>query len=464
MIYIYPYGGFGKCVGEILEIFGLKYDFIDDNIENHKLSDVKFAADDLVLIGVSSNYENFKNNLNKFSVKTENGIFYCANLIYQNRDIEVKEIMDKDCKVINAIDKFYSKFSFHYNEIWEKPIYETRKYLGEKLNNYYKPMIKDDVWGGIYHAGKATEKHLYKIPQILSKNMGKKILHIYNYKNENPNAIFIHYRLLEFIDFLPNILTNYSGIMPNVKTKVFCLEHIYAHPFVYLLYSSIEDFAKYFKEHKISYFFSSCKKNYKIEQVLDNQNCKVIKAGYPSLDKNIAQYNDTKYSKDYILIAARPDEYLYKFMEAMIQRLIQLGFKVIFRPHPLDKFTVDKEQNLIIDYSPSMIESMQRSFTCISNHSSVAHTFALTTLRKTILVLPDELMNKTHQGESFYDENLHIKATNIDEIIDAAKFLKQKVNDKFEQEKIKKYRKEQVFNLGHSSEFIANFIMKHSKG
>ena len=106
---------------------------------------------------------------------------------------------------------------------------------------------------------------------------------------------------------------------------------------------------------------------------------------------------------------------------------------------------------------------MSKSFTYITNFSSTAHTYPLTTLRKSILYMPKDYFDRKILGQSFFDENLHEKASNFDELLAVVKKLHALKDDKASQEKIAKYRAEQVFNLGHSSEFIADFILKHMK-
>ena len=65
MVYIYPYGGFGRQVGKILELFDIEFIPIDDNISGQELETIKpkITKDDLVLISVSSNYESFEKRL-----------------------------------------------------------------------------------------------------------------------------------------------------------------------------------------------------------------------------------------------------------------------------------------------------------------------------------------------------------------------------------------------------------------
>ncbi|EAI4322755.1 hypothetical protein A0Y14_08075, partial [Campylobacter fetus] len=87
----------------------------------------------------------------------------------------------------------------------------------------------------------------------------------------------------------------------------------------------------------------------------------------------------------------------------------------------------------------------------------------LTTLRKAILFMPSSSLDKEIYGKTFFDKNLHLKATNFDEVLLNLKELEAKKDDLYEQEKIRSYRNNEVYNLGHSSEFIANFILEKLK-
>ncbi|HDX8137916.1 TPA: hypothetical protein RQJ19_001748, partial [Campylobacter fetus] len=93
MIYIYPYGGFGKSVAEILTIFDIKHNFIDDNVKHHKLSDFKLDTNDEILISISDGYTNLKSKVDNLNIKNQNGVLYCANLISQFKNTSANEIM-----------------------------------------------------------------------------------------------------------------------------------------------------------------------------------------------------------------------------------------------------------------------------------------------------------------------------------------------------------------------------------
>ncbi|ABK82546.1 hypothetical protein Q4Y15_001533 [Campylobacter fetus] len=469
MIYIYPYGGFGKSVAEILTIFDIKHNFIDDNVKHHKLSDFKLDTNDEILISISDGYTNLKSKVDNLNIKNQNGVLYCANLISQFKNTSANEIMKKNCKVINAIDAFYNKFSLHYKEIWNKIISDTKRELGKRLNGFYKQHMPKNIWGGVYLISFAQNKHLYKIPYLLeNKLINKNIVYIYPYKEkfEGRNIeIAVPYRLFEFIDFLPNVLTLFAGIKANKNSIYFCVEHIYAAPFVFGMYSDEAFYKKYYKEQNLNYIFSSCKKNFMVENAL-KADYEVIQAGYPSLDKNLDEYSDNEILKEWILVAPRIDDFLTPARNDLISKLLDLGYKVIYRPHPneeYDSLPKPNNKNFILDINENIIKSFNISFTIITNHSSLAHTYPLTTLRKAILFMPEENFTKGINNKTFFDENLHLKATNFDEIILYLENMKNDKNYLQEKEKIKDYRQNEVYNLGNSSEFIAEFILNHSK-
>ncbi len=83
--------------------------------------------------------------------------------------------------------------------------------------------------------------------------------------------------------------------------------------------------------------------------------------------------------------------------------LLENGYKVIARVHPAFKENMKKlysisNLNFIFDGSSSPIESFKNSFTVITNHSSLAHTYPLTTLRKAILFMPNSILDKEIYG------------------------------------------------------------------
>lgn len=453
MIYIYPYGGFGKCAARILDIFGLAYTPLDDALGGLPKS---FKDDDVVLIAISSGYDEIKDKL-KGRVKFQNATLFCADLILKGcAGIAPQDIIDYKAPALKAIDEFYSIFSEHYRDLWEAKLNKAREILGCILNEFYKKRLSQKVQIGIYLVRELLSKHLYKIPEILSKKLGEdKIIYIYYKKSEQnrPNSLIIHYRLMEFIDFLPNVITTSSSVATHKNTKSFCIDHVFACPFG-LYTAGLSWYKRFYKASNINFLFSACLKNYEFESEHLSEFMQVIKGGYPSLDKNLDEFKPAL-SPQSVLICPRYDNFFYPHLKEIVNAILQSGYKVIYRPHPAEQIRLDiKHENFTYDFKTPIIKAIAQSFTCLTNFSSTAHTYALTKLKKSIVFMPQAFYDS-----GFYDEHLHNKASNIDEILAQIKKDASMAEIERERESIRRYLKEQVFNLNHSSEFIAGFIL-----
>lgn len=141
----------------------------------------------------------------------------------------------------------------------------------------------------------------------------------------------------------------------------------------------------------------------------------------------------------------------------MIAEILAAGYKVIYRPHPNEANELNiSHKNLMIDKSKDIMWAINQSFTCITNYSSLAYTYPLTSLQKSIVVL------KMKKQRVFADTNLHILARNTKQVLKAIKNLRLD-KSQLAKNKIKLYRQRQIYNLACSSEFICEFILKHSR-
>ncbi|OCR84727.1 hypothetical protein [Campylobacter fetus] len=468
MIYIYPYGNFGKSIEKCLKAFNLQYNIIDDS--NNKISLNNTNIDnkkDIILICIAENPNKIIDKLNlKGNFNHIDGVLYCLDILktefkFDKPNHNYEDILAELFGITNCLDQnstSRSEFIKFFNQ------------YGNFINNYYKNKFKDiQIWGGV-DVSFSNMKHLYKIPSILEQN-GLNLIYIFQtkYYKEDPNKKFIiilNYYLWHFLEFLPNILSSANMKVSN-NTKLYFIEHAYCTPRVLPIISNNpkQELNGYLLKNKNNINLIGNKQDYEICEKIYNSI--IIKAGYPSLDKNLENYsNDCK--KEWVMIAFVDDAIDENSAFNLAKVLLENEYKVIARVHPAFKENIKKlysisNLNFIFDESGSPIESFKNSFTVITNHSSIAHTYPLTTLRKAILFMPSSSLDKEIYGKTFFDKNLHLKATNFDEVLLNLKELEAKKDDLYEQEKIRSYRNNEVYNLGHSSEFIANFILEKLK-
>lgn len=143
-------------------------------------------------------------------------------------------------------------------------------------------------------------------------------------------------------------------------------------------------------------------------------------------------------------------------------------YRVIFRPHPESaKSLWMKEIADFFRYHPRFIydtssrlspEFMSEAFTLITNQSSIGHTFPLATCKKAIVYIPNKsfIQNLGEVAKGAVNPTLQYLAHSIDEVLIAVKKIE--LAGAANQQEIEHYRATEVFNLGHSSEFIVDFI------
>ncbi|MCH5322899.1 MAG: hypothetical protein J1E31_04885 [Helicobacter sp.] len=215
---------------------------------------------------------------------------------------------------------------------------------------------------------------------------------------------------------------------------------------------------------------------------------KFIPAGYPSLDADLQNSSEIiSEAKNTIILAftiayvnqtTKKDESGLSFdlLCELIIRLLESDYKVILRPHPekikavwmqeiAKKFenyeTPSGKKMFFYDTSKRMSkELMQEAFTIIGGASSVIQTFPLTTLKPSIVFIPDKnFFERIDVAPScIAGEPAHILAHSIEEVLVSCQNIKNNLVDYHK--KILRYRKESVYNLGYSGDFIASFIEK----
>ncbi|WP_024305389.1 hypothetical protein, partial [Campylobacter fetus] len=205
-----------------------------------------------------------------------------------------------------------------------------------------------------------------------------------------------------------------------------------------------------------------------------NSKAKLLKLGYPNIDKQIKNYTPKKPQKSVLVMFHHFKSYK-KVMEA-IDKLLNLKYEIIFRPNPhfhnqkenveITKFFQGKK-GFVYDDSPKLTnETLQKAICSIGDYSSTIFSFPLTTLKPCMLFYPSDIMGDDFEKEningkmlSFADENLHIISRSVDELVNHIENL----NLKEWNDKILKYRNEEIYNLGNSSQVISDLIMQKAK-
>lgn len=204
----------------------------------------------------------------------------------------------------------------------------------------------------------------------------------------------------------------------------------------------------------------------------------LIPAGYPKLDLAIewAQGNKGLKSNVAPTVVYAPT-HVYAVNEnlaslrnhglAIIRRLIDGGYRVIFRPHPVsfrdqDKKLIDDivsefsgNQRFTLDRSKEYKASYSNADIMITDLSGTGFTFSLSFCKPAIFFLPNVEAETGMRGIQFGDrEKIGAVARSLDQLMQQVAQL----NQVDMSEQILRYRNQSYFNTGNSMAYIAECI------
>lgn len=206
------------------------------------------------------------------------------------------------------------------------------------------------------------------------------------------------------------------------------------------------------------------------ELIFEDLSYKILKFGSPSLEVSMNSYGEfKKVDKKAVLLAFGVVglEYESEIIE-LISYILKNQYKVYFRPHPhwkkhgnLTYFVKNiialfkNNENFIFDDSIKLTEEIKKNIiTLISDISSLTFTFALTTLRPSIIFIPKscDLYSKI---DEICEKDIHIYVSTKEDCLEKIKDIWYD-QIKFK-ERILDYKTKNIFSLSPSDK-IANFI------
>jgi len=430
--YIYPKGKNGILLADVISQIhpNIEIDFIDDNntessIENY----AKKRTNDLILIASTQ---------------------YKLNIIEKLESLNIKNYIDG----LSLYGKELNKFIISNKKLDKKPI----AFLLRGLANE-KHLSKLDM---------SLEEYGYEILYICEN---KKVLELNKKRLRNKLIIISGHELLSYLTEISLFVTTNGGIT-NSKVKSFDVRHAFCEP-LHFPYLNPENYQIILDKYmnNVDYICTSCTNTFEVM----NMNLKylinkpiLLKAGSLSLDRYIKLVNENKGNfevKNKVIVAIK-DVFNKKDIIKLSKLLISKNLKVIFRTHPdfftsLDSLEISEyfknEKNFVFDKNSEMsIKDRMESLTLITDYSSLGYTYPLSTLKFSIIYNPFKEEKKIH-GYSFFDENIHLKANTIDDIVSNIENIREHQEENIK--KIKKYREKCVFNLEKSEEFILNQII-----
>ncbi|MDV2490577.1 hypothetical protein RVY88_06270 [Campylobacter sp. TJR-1] len=466
----------------MLKEFEFEFTAIDDSDPKTSLISMqKNIKDNLLLICNGEIYDILEKNVKKCGITNyENAFLYFAKFIANNLKntklefIEEQNIIKlKPNPVITLFDEFYITYSMFLNNQILTILHTS---FDSKFKSFKSPLPKRKLSINLCFSKK--NKHLGNID-----NKFIDILYIFNSqkdyetnKDSIKNGLIVPSVLTELVSNSDFILTlNYPSFRTYKSTVAF-LPHSF-HPFLVAtrFFRSNDSYKQYIQNvyfRDLDYIFISS--NLENEILKDNLNDsfdqlqKVVKAGYPSLDFNIANKKTSK-NADIVLFAySFLDDLLnHSDLEWILNDLKKRNLKVALRYHAyyknhnmMQKLNKLKLKfNLLID-DMTNYDILNKTKVLVSDLSSISHTFSLTYLRKSVIFAPfGRYFNGGGYSVSWPDTSYQIECFTKESLVENIADLMQSSNEK----SLEIYRDKSVYNLGHSSEFIANFILEKLK-
>jgi len=185
----------------------------------------------------------------------------------------------------------------------------------------------------------------------------------------------------------------------------------------------------------------------------------LINTGYLKLDKVMKELKKIKNTKSHILLAPTFSKQMKNYnmsskLDVIIDNILRIGEKIIFRPHPIDLTSkgnyknIEKivkkyknNSNFFYDNSHTYMDSYSKAKMLITDFSGTAYTFAYSTLRPVVFFSKNEnKFSKTKIADLFFYEDrlsVGLVCQNIKQLLKSVT----KINEK------KDYNKNKIFNL-----------------
>jgi hypothetical protein len=214
----------------------------------------------------------------------------------------------------------------------------------------------------------------------------------------------------------------------------------------------------------------------------------IIPGGYPKLDKGIryAEINPTPKEKKRTIIFAptivnnqtQPYAVLERSAASMISAIINQGYKVIFRPHPVsfgDRSAssvreiislFDGNENFTVDRTVDYFPTYSKADLLLTDLSGTAFTFSFSFKKPSIFFQLDhnvDLFFPGFQSDGRYE--IGSVVNNIDEmILGIENYFSGEAAMCEISERIGAFRNSIIFNAGHSVEYISDCIAQLANG
>lgn len=455
--YIYPKGGNGKNIAKQIERFCGQdtYSFIDDSESNLSLE-------------------------------------------AQVSEIK-KKILNEEAKILLASPRnenaLLSKVKNHEIEV----VFDGLKYLGDIINKYFKVKYeKDRVLGIILNGSGVEQKHLGSIPMLL-KERDFKIVYLlsdYSYWGEElenrirkngDEYIYCDFEMVRELSFFPFLISQFGVLETHRDVRSLILypsmEQLASPIYCEREYSNVEALVYY----SVDYINIHSKRTYALISkqqsfcgIFPDPAHRLICGGYPSVDNQVEKSKNLDFSRirdTVVFVSAQVDDNYLNKIEKIIKLLLEKKLRVLFKtciPHediylPIERKFAERfrdSSNFIFYIEPRLtVDEMERSIAFVGTFSSMMYSLPCITKRPSILLYPSRecLDEYSIVNDTFYNDELHIRIFEDDnqdimQIIDELSTSKTCQNEWAR--KIENYCQNTLYNYGHASEYLADWIVQ----
>ena len=399
-----------------------------------------------------------------------------------------KNIKNETFLFLNLTSYFVLQF---YLTLKEKSLLlQELEDLSKKISAYFRDLFKiPPKCIGVAVTTFANNKHLGNIAKKLEEK-GAKVIYVYGSQESYekiPQAQKHKCILLPLqMSYMGNFFTIFEVFItclmpltsPSWGNRIIYVPHAFIDPIAALIQRKrpLDDFWFQRKMGINGYRIISSLSNYRIYQDKFKEygfEEELVCGGYPSLDANIFEYDKLKEQSGIsILIAINHYESLKIIKDFLLEyQSFHARQKVYFRPHPIGNILRKESDEIAKEYAKfpwfiydttSKLEAqIMRECCCvIGDYSSLVYTFPLTTLKPAILLCQDKsILENNYLGIKFYNSILHKSAFSGKECLKKVQEILTEDRE-VRANQIREYREKEVFNLGNSSEFIANFVLE----
>ena len=278
--------------------------------------------------------------------------------------------------------------------------------------------------------------------------------------------------------------------MPDLGISYVKRSKVYPVHYVFMFHAIASTHLVYKKNAFDNYDSILCVGNFQIDEIrsreklykLDAKN--LIETGYSHLDNLMKKYSTNKQIpiNDPIQVLIAPswsDDGLFETaIEKNISILLDSGFKVTLRPHPMTQKKSEKKinfllqkfssnSNFVLEKNIPNFESFVKSDIMITDWSGAAIEYAFTLERPVLFIdVPKKIHNSDYEKLPEIPIEINIR-DKIGEIISLSDMdvLPEKIqnlcqNPNIIKDKIKRIREELIANLGNSSKLEVEYILK----